>query len=106
MLSDYRDVLEADLEQRGVKKKIPLSDRLLDRLLHEAFVRAGQADADGIARVRLMYEQMEAVSEQAALICYGDPKCDPVIARILSHQNPLEPNHTAEPASPSRGGSS
>lgn len=91
VLGNFKGILESELEMRGIKERIELSDALLERLVREAYERAAEGEPDGIPRYSQMWTQIENVSKGVVLVCEGNKEADPAIKTILLHHKARQP---------------
>jgi hypothetical protein len=91
VLGNFKGILESDLEMHGIKKRIELTDALLDRLVREAYERAAEGEPDGIPRYSQMWAQIDNVSKSVVLVCDGNKEADGAIRSILLHHGARQP---------------
>lgn len=68
-LSNFRELLNTDLEVRKFERFDLLNDHILDRLVTEAYRIAAEQEDDNIARNGRMYDAITVIAEQTILAC-------------------------------------
>jgi hypothetical protein len=81
-IPNFKGIMQIALERRG--HKLLLTDPLLGRLVHEAYLRAADAEVDRIPRYGVFVDHIEDITAKVAASFGGQKDLDPVIDRIVS----------------------
>lgn len=83
ILGDFKGILEAKLQRQGLSLAL-LTDQLLEKLVREAYTRAGRDENDHVPRYGNMWKEIESIAFIIPKIYRGNNDCDLVLQGILN----------------------